>query len=281
MRQNEAPIHERLYLGLGLAVSVALVGMHGWQPLTFAAAMLTLAYAVLLWNVKRGGRLWLLTAYIATWALYAGSSLLVEALDVRQRHLELWVADVFLFGRSPVRAMDGVLPAWALDVLSLGYLSYHVYLHWALLDALLARSNAWRLQLGQRLFTAFALGFVGYLLWPAAPPGAAFPDIFTAPLEGGALTRWNAQINTALAARYDAFPSLHALVTLTLLAWDWGAFRTRFWIMLVPSLLMLAATLALRLHYAVDLLAAAVLFVSIHAFFRFHDRKHSTALPLA
>ncbi|MGV3663223.1 MAG: phosphatase PAP2 family protein [Prosthecobacter sp.] len=279
MMRDTKPIHEWLYLALGLGVSVALVAVHGWQPLTFATTVLTLAYAMLLWNVERGSRWWLLTAYVATWAFYAGSSLLVEALDVRQRHLELWVADVFLFGRSPVRAMEGVLPAWALDVLSVGYLSYHIYLHWALLDALLARGNEWRLRLGQRLFTAFALGFVGYLLWPAAPPAAAFPDIFTTPLEGGALTRWNAQINTAMAARYDAFPSLHALVTLTLLAWDWRAFRTRFWIMLIPSLLMLVATLALRLHYAVDLLAAVLLFVSLHVFFHFHDRKHNPPLP--
>ena len=70
-----------------------------------------------------------------------------------------------------------------------------------------------------------------------------------------------------MAARYDSFPSLHVLITLMLLGWDWRRFRGRFWIMLIPSMVMIASTVALRLHYTVDLLASGMLFVGLHAFF--------------
>lgn len=258
MRQAPA-WHELLFLVLGTGVLVALMLTKAPQGLTISVACGLAAYAILLWRTQSGDRLRLLGSYGVAWAFYAGSSTVVEALGVPLRHQELLAADAALFGQSPALAWQGRLAPWANDGLSAGYLSYHLYLHWALLDALW-RDATWRRQISAPLFAAFGLGFVGYLLYPAAPPAVAFPELFSEPVKGGLFTVWNQQINTAMAARYDAFPSLHALITLTLLAWDWAHFRARFWAMLVPSALMLAATLALRLHYAVDLLASLLLF---------------------
>lgn len=258
-------IHEWLYLRLGCAIGLALIFLGADGRLLLAATALTFAYAVVQRMGEPGGRVRLIGAYVVTWALYAGSSALVEALGVPLRHHELLAADAALFGVPPVLALRGVLSPWMNDVLSLGYLSYHVYLHWALLQVVI--SNKQSVMFGSHLFTAFAVGICGYLLYPAAPPLTAFPELFSMPLVGGLLTHWNESLNIAMASRYDAFPSLHALITLTLLAWDWRFFRLRFWIMLTPSLLMLAATLALRLHYAVDLLAAGLLFLALQVIY--------------
>ncbi|MCF7787519.1 MAG: phosphatase PAP2 family protein [Prosthecobacter sp.] len=246
-------------------MSVALACVNGWQPLLIETVGLTSAYAWLVCRAETGGRMRLLGAYVVTWALYASSSVLVEALAVPLRHHELLAADVALFGESPVLALRGVLSPGINDVLSLGYMSYHVYLHWALLQVVI--TNKQSVMFGSHLFSAFAVGICGYLLYPAAPPLTAFPELFFMPLVGGLLTHWNESLNIAMASRYDAFPSLHVLITLTLLAWDWRFFRLRFWIMLTPSLLMLAATLALRLHYAVDLLAAGLLFLALQVIY--------------
>ena len=126
--------------------------------------------------------------------------------------------------------------------------------------------------MSRRLFLAFGFGFVGYLTFPAAPPAQAFPELLDQALAGGSITAWNASLNAAMAARYDAFPSLHLLITLMLLSWDLRHFRIRFWIMIFPSILMAVATLALRLHYGVDLIAALLLFAFLHVFF---ERKHA------
>lgn len=255
--------HERLFLLLGSGIALASAVKPGSVSLTASVLFIVLVYGIMLALTRRGGRVRLLGNYLAAWAFYAGSSHVVTSLGIPLRHHELLAMDVFLFGQSPALSWQGVCRPWMYEVLSLGYLSYHVYLHWALLDTLW-RDESWRSQISTRLFTAFAVGFTGYLLAPAAPPAAAFPELFHLPLQGGFLTGWNEQVNATLAAKYDAFPSLHVLITLTLLAWDWSRFRKRFWIMLIPSLLMLAATLVLRLHYAVDLLASLALFLIIH-----------------
>jgi hypothetical protein len=264
-----ASIHEGLLVALGVAAGLALllsgIPLAGWVLLMVAV------YAVVIGFTLPGDKTRLIAAYAVAWAYYAGSSVLVEALQVPLRHQELLAADTALFDLTP---FTGTLPAGVNDLLSAGYLSYHVYLHWAVIDALF-RDGEWRWEMGKRLFTAFALGFIGYLTFPAAPPAQAFPELYTQPLAGGVITSWNTTLNAALAARYDAFPSLHALITLMLLSWDWSHFRTRFQIMLVPSLLMLVATLALRLHYAVDLIVSCILFALLHVLF---ERKRARRL---
>ena len=224
------------------------------------------------WFPEPGSRWRLIGIYLLLWAMYAGSSGVIGWLGLPLRHRELLAADVWLFGATPAVAMQGWLPAWGNDALSLGYLGYHFYLHWFLLEALVG-DGTWRKMAGDLLLGTFAAGIAGYLIFPAATPEAAFPELFRAPVQGHTLTRWNAHLNAAMAAKYDAFPSLHVLMTLVLLGVDWHHWRWRFWIMLPFTLLMVAATLALRLHYAVDLVAGSVLgFLVILRFYRYARR---------
>jgi hypothetical protein len=252
-------VHEALFLviGLFLGLQSAFAGLGlSWVVWGFLGV-----YGSILWFTAPGDKLRLLSAYGVAWALYAGSSVLVEKLGIPLRHRELLAADSFLH-----RPWTGTLPAWANDFFSAGYLSYHVYLHCACIDALL-RGPSWRQSFSRRIFTAFGIGFIGYFTLPAASPAQAFPKLFPQAITGGLLTAWNDGLNAAMAARYDSFPSLHVLITLMLLGWDWRRFRGRFWIMLIPSVVMIAATVILRLHYTVDLLASGILFVGLHAFF--------------
>lgn len=250
-----------VYLTIGGALCAAVPLRSGGLTATLVVAASTAAYAIFLRHSHPGSRPRLVGTYMATWALYAVSSHLIEAMRIPLQNARLLSWDEWLFvGQSPARIPEEHLAVWQLEVLALAYLSYHVYLQWALLDALWRNAN-WRADLSGRLFLAFGAGFIGYLVFPAAGPMSAFPDLFKPLPVAGFFTALNNGINAGLGARYDAFPSLHTLITLTLLAWDWQHLRTRFWIMIVPSLLMLAATLILRLHYAADLIASGVIFV--------------------
>lgn len=259
-------LYEALYLAIGTTIAVVTPFRDGGWETSLAAALCTAGYAVFLKYSTVGTVTRVIGTYIATWILYAGSSLLVEILHLTVRSKELLQADEWLFGQSPAVALQGHLFLPGVELLAFGYMSYHVYLHWVLIDSLF-RDNAWRAALSGRIFLAFAVGFVGYLTFPAASPAAAFPGLFHRSLDGGVFAHWNNTINATLAARYDGFPSLHTLITLVLLQWDWTHWRTRFWIMLGPSVLMLVATLALRLHYAVDLIASAAVFVILMVFY--------------
>ena len=62
--------------------------------------------------------------------------------------------------------------------------------------------------MARRLFTAFAIGFVGYFTFPAASPELAFRDLFSRALEGGYPTELNAAINNAFAEAVDRVSTL-------------------------------------------------------------------------
>jgi hypothetical protein len=239
----------------------------GWPS---AIAMTTaVAYALVVWKCPAGSRSLLLAGYVVVSAGYLASALVVEALRVPVRSEMLLSFDRAMFGETPAVWLSSFRSPWVGDFLSAGYLSYLIYLHVALISALLA-DDASRARWMHQVWGAFAVGLIGYFLVPASSPDRAFPELFSQPLAGGFIMHANEALNAAGSARYDAFPSLHVLVTLTLLHHDWHERRGRFRVMLIPSCVMLVSTLALRMHYAVDLLVSAALFALLCIFWRFH-----------
>ena len=87
-------VHEALFLVIGLSLglqsALAGLGLSGavWGGLG--------VYGSILGFTAPGDKLRLLSAYGAAWALYAGSSVLVEKLGIPLRHRELLTADSFL-----------------------------------------------------------------------------------------------------------------------------------------------------------------------------------------
>jgi hypothetical protein len=159
--------------------------------------------------------------------------------------------------------------------MSLCYLSYHFYLAMAvaqavrLADIATQRLSAW-------LFTGFAIGFAGYLLVPAVGPALAYPELFREPLAGGVLSRLIAEVVAKGSSGYDVFPSLHVLITCILLDHDWRKLRRRFWVMIVPSVGLFVSTIYLRFHYAVDVLVALLLFLTLRQTFLKVEKKELT-----
>ena len=268
--RHHGTLPERLFTGLGAVVVIGLLWRSGTSRTTLTAAGLWVAYALGVVQTTSASRFRLLINYFAVWAFYGGSSFAIEALGLPLHHEQLLAWDRILFGETPGVAGQGHAPGWLNDLLSAGYLSYHVYLHWVLAEALW-KSDAWRAAYSRVLFTAFGIGFIGYFVFPAGDPRVAFPELYAHPVEGGLMTQFTHWIVGNLAAKYDAFPSVHILVTTAMLACDWRWNRTRMWIMVIPSLFMVASTLLLRLHFAVDLLAGAGLAVGVLALVRIRE----------
>lgn len=240
------------------SIAVALWLRGAPAEIAIGATAAALVYVIAIRLTQPEGRVRMLVHYVTVCGLYGGSTSLIDALRLPSHEGTLLRLDRLWFGETPSVALSGFFSPTMDDLWSGLYLGYHVYLHVALIDALL-RSGRWRGRYGRGVFSTFAIGLAGYFLFPARGPEVAFPELFTSPLQGGALTRLNTEIVARLASRYDAFPSLHVLVTAALLACDWRWCRTRFWIMLLPGLGLMFATLPLRLHFAVDLLASALL----------------------
>jgi membrane-associated phospholipid phosphatase len=105
----------------------------------------------------------------------------------------------------------------------------------------------------------FLISYVGYFLVPARGPRFLLRRLQTYELQGVWLYHWlSATLDRIESAHYDCFPSGHT--EMTILAW-WGC-RTissnLFRGMFVYTLGVVFATVYLRYHYTVDVLAGAV-----------------------
>lgn len=251
-------------LAVGPLLTALLIVRSSPSPILVEACAITIAYGGLLvfLNKKKSQssqRLRLLFAYLFTFWFYSGVQRFSPALGFPVQDETLRQLDELIFSEMPALTLQSLSSQLTTEILSLCYLSYHLYMH-VILGTALWTGRGLR-ELGNVLFLAFALGFVGYLFVPAVGPGPAFPGLFH-PLPEGYL---GAKLNRFVVAQgssvYDVFPSLHGLLTAVMLAHDYQRHRRRFWIMLGPCTGLLISTLYLRYHYAVDLIAAAGIFL--------------------
>ena len=274
-------VHEAALLTLGIATIVALlVKGQVFGPVILEAVGATLLYAWVLLSCRGRTdklRIRFLASYVFVVWFYWAVGRFTPALGTKLRDETLLGIDEAIFGQTPAVFCQGAARAWLTDLLSICYMTYHLYLVVVVAHVALAPDFASQ-RLGPLLFTGFALGFAGYLLVPAVGPSLSYPELFQEPLPGGTTTRLIAEVVTTGSSRYDVFPSLHFLITCILLNYDWYRFRRRFWIMLVPSAGLLVSTVYLRYHYGVDAIAGLILFLALRQTFSQIERTR-TKLP--
>ena len=269
-RQFSFQVHELALISLGTATTLALLAAgQCLKVVTLETAGLTILYTSVLLTCRGGTerfRIRLFASYGFVVWFYSAVARITPALGTTLRDGTLFAIDKAIFGQTPAVFCEQVASVWLTDLLSLCYLTYHFYLVIAVVHAAVVSNPAGR-RLSIYLFTAFAIGFAGYLMVPAVGPAFACPELFQEPLPGGALARLIADIVAAGSSRYDVFPSLHVLITCVLLDHDWREVRRRFWIMAGPTLGLVISAVYLRYHYGVDILAGFLLFVALRQTF--------------
>jgi hypothetical protein len=171
-------------------------------------------------------------------------------------------ADRAVLGETPAVLLAPYARPWLTELMSAFYLSYHLYFHGALAYALLRPVEQGR-RLFEAMFTALPAGVAGYLLVPAVGPLKALAADLGPALLGGPVTALNDWVVRNGSAVYDVFPSLHVFMTCVLLDHDWREHPLRFKRMLPVAVGLIASTVYLRYHYAIDLLAGFVWFLAV------------------
>jgi membrane-associated phospholipid phosphatase len=175
-------------------------------------------------------------------------------------------ADRWLFGETPcVMTANLVTPALT-EVMSLCYIFFMPLLFVSMLRYFFAQRER-LVEFYTGLFTVYGIGFLGYLLVPAAGPHLAFPGLFHVPLDGGPITDLNRAMVDNGSNHVDAWPSLHVAVSAFILGFAHRHHRREFWWLLLPVTGLWFSTIYLRYHYLVDVicgfgLAAAALMIS-------------------
>jgi membrane-associated phospholipid phosphatase len=191
--------------------------------------------------------------------LYASfSSQLWSILQPHDRDAWLQAIDQRFFGFQASVALQPLIRPWLTDWLSLCYTGHLLYAP-ILGYALYARGQlrAYR-QFMIAMVAIFLLGFAGYIAIPAVGPYVAMANRFTVSLRGG-LYRPMEFVMLGLKAPRDAFPSLHVGLSLLVLIFAFVYVRRLGWALLPFILSNCFATIYLRAHYLIDVVAGAAL----------------------
>jgi len=259
---------ERLYalfiLGLVILALLNLRRLPSW-PMIFLIYGLTLAvyFLIVLLDTRWPYKFFEL---LRRWAPYAGILPVFQSLGYITHYIRpdldkyLIRIDYAIFGVNPTVWLERFSPPWFVDVLAVCYSSYYflpvilaAFLHW----------NNKHHEL-EHFFLAVTIGFfisyVGYLLVPAIGPRFTLARIQNIPVKG---QFWANQILDFLSAnefnKRDCFPSGHTGITLIVLYYAHQHFKKLFAVLLPVGILLIMATVFLRLHYVIDVISGFAL----------------------
>lgn len=253
------------YLGIlsGIVVATRPPGM-GIYLGTHALILVLLALLVTAYE-KYGGRLWTFCRY---W--YVVPLLLVSFRELHYLVPQVHPFDDHRFDRTLAsldRRWFGDVDAFFLGaaqplLVDLLYLCYWFYFGSLLLTAgvIYARGELGKLrEYVSVIMTGFYLSYLGYLTVPAVGPHRFYPSRPPA-LDGWVIGRHAHRVLVSLEWEMpDAFPSGHALLSMVVILLAWRYHRPTFRGIVLPALGCVLATMALRYHYVVDVMASVAL----------------------
>ncbi len=251
-------------LGLSLLTVLHIRRLPQWPQVLTIYGLTFLSYFLLVlldtrWPFK-------LFELLRRWAPYAGILPVFQSLGYITHHIRpdldsyLISIDRSIFGVHPTVWLEGITHPLMVDLLALAYSSYY-FLPIAL--ALVLHFDQKHHEL-EHLFLAVTIGFflsyVGYLLVPAIGPRFTLVGSQAGPVKGWL---WANQILDVLNAgefnKRDCFPSGHTGITLIVLYYAHAHHKRLFTFLLPVGVLLILATVFLRLHYVVDVMAGFVL----------------------
>jgi hypothetical protein len=199
---------------------------------------------------------------MASYFLLKGLLPIVNTETVDQTLYEL---DLALFGFEPAMALEAWVTPVTTEWFSFFYFSYFLLLSlhiWPVL--ILCRQQQLMGEFCLGMLGMFCVGHVLYMLVPGYGPVTAFANEFAAPLPSGL---WFDMVNgtvSAAGAQMDIFPSIHTAIPtfLTLVSYRHRnklPFRYTWPVLAFFSANIIIATMFLRWHYVIDVVAGLVL----------------------
>ena len=268
-RRLRRPLFGTDLIVLGMAVVLSILVLvfhrriaHPSLYLLYHLLGVVLVMLTLYGEALTGRRLWTLARHwypaVLVPAVFREFHFLIPQINPHRYDAELLRIDTLLFGDVRATLLPMMKPA-VVDLLHLCYWTYFI-LPLALALATYRHRNPrpFRAIMSICVFGWF-ISYLGYLLIPAVGPYAIEAPEALIP-QGGVIARTlHAKLLEIEWSMPDAFPSGHVLLTLLVLACAWRTRRTFFWIAALPAIGLILATVALRYHYLVDIIASFAL----------------------
>jgi len=237
--------------------------------LTYHAAAVGLIALVVAAYEKFGGRIWTFCRFWYVLFLSGAAFREMHYLIPQVHPFDDNRFDEILKGidRRWFGDVDGFfLGGWPLIVVDLLHLCYWFYfLSMVILGAALyvQKDLAKLRQYLAVVMTGLLVSYLGYFLVPAIGPHHFYVPR-PAQLDGLLLGKsLHAAILAAEWRMPDAFPSGHALLSMIVIVMSWRLHRPTFRVLVGPAAGCVLATMALRYHYVVDVVASAALLPAV------------------
>lgn len=195
-------------------------------------------------------------------AIYTNLHDTIHFVNPYDIHDQLIAIDQYMFGVQPVLWAQQFYHPWLTQYFSISYMNYFFITVSVVVFLLIKKRDAdmRRVLLGTIL--CFYFGYFLYIIFPAAPPRLVLADQFIRDFGGGWLGAAQVKmVNISSSSSRAAFPSLHCAITLITLMYAWVMSRKLFYILLIPGISLVMATVYLRHHYVIDIFAGFALAV--------------------
>lgn len=196
-------------------------------------------------------------------AVYTNLHDTVRFVNPNDIHHHLLALEEWMFGGQPVVWAERYITRGRTEFFNLFYASFYligpsgVIVLWASGKRIEARETL------LAIIICFYTGYLLYVIFPAAPPRLYMESLgyFSVDVKGGPITNFQEALIRMMPndASRAAFPSLHAGVSTVTLYYVWRHCRWYFPILLPIVIVLLTATVYLRHHWVVDLIAGALL----------------------
>lgn len=166
--------------------------------------------------------------------------------------------DGCLLGNQPSFLLEPFINPWLTDFLLLIYFSHVIFFPSVVFYFYVRREEAKFRRVMMGFLTIMIMGIISYILVPAAGPASFLAGQFVRDLDGHPLVHDVDYIFRTGHVAFDCFPSLHVGIPLLLAFFMRDYLRKAFVPVLLYVACMCLATIYLRYHYLVDVLAAFV-----------------------
>ena len=199
-------------------------------------------------------------------SMYSALYGLTESFNMVNRDAELLAADRFIFGETPAILFDNYIVWWVTEILSMAYMTM-MFFPPVLLCCLYIKGDRRSFQrVTVSLMVLCFLGYSGYFLVPAIGPAKYMPKAFKNHLLGGSIANIEQTFIQQSRNPRDCFPSMHTAIPTLMNCFAATSFRP-FLVVGLPLLGgIMMATLYLRYHYFVDIVAGLLLALLVYFF---------------
>ena len=151
---------------------------------------------------------------------------------------------------------------WITEVLAFGYCAFIPYLQLSLLYNGMQSDSRLRELFLTAIAIMYSIGFFGYLFAPASGPIVLLQDLNLVPVEGGFFYQVVTNSIDQAGGPHGAFPSIHMSAAFMMCLFDFKYGKRKRAFLYIPIVVLIAlATVLLRYHYVIDLIAGAALAV--------------------